>query len=91
MVELYQHDDYFQLDDEQRDFLQRLLFFEYIEELEVMDFKLGRRTCLAQLLRADMQYHIENESYETAQLYMDIARRFKKEIINFDNQRIRKQ
>jgi len=86
MVELYQHDDYFQLDAEQRDFLQRLLFFEYIEELEVMDFKLGRTSCLAQLLYDDMQYHIENESYETAQLYMDIARRFKKEIINFDNQ-----
>ena len=91
MVELHQHDDYFELDAEQRDFLQRLLFFEYIEELEVIDFKLGRKPCLAILLKADMQHHIENESYETAALYMDIARRFKKEIINFDNQRIRKQ
>ena len=90
MVELNEHPDYFELDNEQRDFLQRLLFFEYIEELEVMDFKLGRRSCLAQLLYDDMQYHVKQESYETAQLYKDIARRFKNEIINFDNQRFHK-
>ena len=91
MVELNEHPDYFELDNEQRDFLQRLLFFEYIEELEVMEFKLGRKPILAILLKEDMQYHIEQESYETAQLYKDIAKRFKKEIINFDNSRIRKQ
>ena len=85
MVELNQHEDYFQLDDEQRDFLQRLLFFEYIEELEVIAFKLGRkRPHLAYAIHADMEHHIKNESYETAQLYKDMAKRFKKEIIDFD-------
>ena len=85
MVELHQHDDYFELDEEQRDFLQRLLFLDYLEALEEMKFKLlGRRPHLAYVIQADMQYHIENESYETAQLYMDIAKRFKKEIIDFD-------
>ena len=85
MVELHQHDDYFELDAEQRDFLQRLLFLDYLESLEVMEFKLlGRRPHLAYTIHADMEHHIKNESYETAQLYKDMAKRFKKEIIDFD-------
>tara|TARA_R110000803_G_scaffold25837_2_gene61678 strand:+ start:204 stop:368 length:165 start_codon:yes stop_codon:yes gene_type:complete len=50
-----------------------------------MKFKLlGRRPHLAYAIHADMEHHIKNESYETAQLYKDMAKRFKKEIIDFD-------
>lgn len=79
------HPEYFSLDAEQKDFLQRLLFFDYIEDLEISADMGGRRRSIAFMLKSDLDYHITQENYETCALYVDTIKRFKKEIINFDS------
>lgn len=85
MLQLRVHPEYFTLDAEQKDFLQRLLFYDYIEELEVSYIKGGRKRSLAFVLKEDLKWHIKHENYETCGLYIDMIKRFKKEIINFDS------
>jgi hypothetical protein len=87
-TEDYTNCEYFSLDLEQRDFIQRLLFFDYVEEQEVARFRKGKikkeLLPLYDTLYMDMILLTREEDYQSCALYRDVIKRFKNEIVEFD-------
>ncbi len=71
-------DDYLRLDQEQKDFLQRLVFFEYVELIDKENFK-GSPLTLQNILYMDMQDYLEVENYEGAQAIKDVLKLYTEE------------
>ena len=87
--ENYTESLYFTLNAEQKDFIQRLLFYDYAEELEVAKWRKGKiKKSLLPLydtLYMDMILLTREEDYQTCALYRDVLLRFKNEIVEFDS------
>lgn len=78
--------NYLQLDDEQKDFIQRLLFLDYVEDWEQSLFKKGGRGLPSVKVRIeqDLKYLVNDEEYEQAQLYYDILKRYENDFDDFE-------
>ena len=77
--------EYFELDREQKEFMQRFLFLDYAEEWNVLRFrKDDTATTLEIKLETDMYLHKADENYETVQLYLDVIERYKNEFHQFE-------
>jgi len=85
----YTQSEYFSLDEEQKDFIQRLLFYDYAEEQEVAKWRKGKikkqLLPLYDTLFMDMILLSQEEDYQSCALYRDVLIRFKKEIKEFDS------
>ena len=85
----YTESEYFSLDEEQKDFIQRLLFYDYAEEKEVAKWRKGKIKKpilpLYDTLFADMILLSQEEDYQSCALYRDVLIRFKNEIAEFDS------
>lgn len=69
------HRDYFSLDAGTKEFLQRMLFFDYLEEAEE-DAKGNVNEFMYEVLLNDLDYYTYYEIYEMAALMSDILKRF---------------
>jgi len=85
----YTNCQYFSLDEEQKDFIQRLMFYDYLEQHEVAKWRKGKiKKVLLPLydtLISDMLLLSQEEDYQSCALYRDVVERFKNEIQEFDN------
>lgn len=76
-------DDYLILDAEQKTFLQRLIFYEYVEQAEKDKFHKKNDVTLYSTLYNDMLEYQKDENYEACQAMKDIIKRFKEEFGNY--------
>ncbi len=79
----WKYNEYFNMDQESKQFTQRMLFLEYVEEVEQLSFKSGEYHSLTRLFLEDQYMHELNEEYETCQLFKDTFVRFKSEFVDF--------
>jgi len=84
MYDHFVNEEYLRLDNDLKEFTQRFLFLEYLEEWEQTRFKTKIKITLHQMLFVDLQLHIQDENYETAQLYKDVMERYKKDLPEFE-------
>lgn len=81
MLKLYHrsvmHRDYFRVDDNTREFIQQMLFLDYMEDAHHEDLPNGMDVFVYEALNNDMQYYIAVEEYEMTALLADIIKRFK--------------
>lgn len=77
----YQH--YSNLDNRDKEFFQRVVWIELMDH--VVDNREEDRypTNLLDKIDIELEYHLELENYEAAQLLKDILERFETEIIDF--------
>ncbi len=83
---LHNDPEYLIYDQEQKDFMQRMLFMEYLEDWEVSRFHGRPHHGFENSLVMDMIDYEEAECYEICQLYRDTLERFKQDIREFDNE-----
>ena len=83
MIVPWKYNEYFNMDRESKEFTQRMLFLEYLEEAEQEAFHLGEVVSLIEMFLRDQYMHELNEEYETCQLYKDTFLRFKSEFKDF--------
>lgn len=76
-------DNYLQLDEDQKSFLQRLIFFEYVEHVEKERFHQNNIT-VYNTLYIDMLEYQEDENYEACKCMQDIIKRFEDEFDDFE-------
>ena len=81
---MYIDPDYLTYNGDDKSFMQRALFLEYLEDWEVSQFK-GDPYSLLEELDRDLKELQDLEYYEVCQLYQDILHRFKKDIEEFDS------
>lgn len=74
--------DYLNLTDDSKEFNQRILFLEYLDEWDSMVYELRTRHTLGTIILADMYILLHREEYETVQLYKDTLQRYQIEINN---------
>lgn len=74
-VEVKHFENYFELDTEQLDFIQRLVFLDYVELIEQNTFKKRLPTSIITAMTLDLIEHEEQENYETCRLLYDIINR----------------
>jgi len=67
------------MDPDTREFTQRMLFMEYVEEWEQLSFKNREYLSLTTMFLAAQNGYEEDEEYETCQLFKDTYQRFKSE------------
>ena len=84
MYDHFVNEEYLRLDNDLKEFTQRFLFLEYLEEWEQTNFKTNIKITLEQMLFVDLQLHIQDENYETAQLYKDVMERYKIDLPEFE-------
>tara|TARA_R110001632_G_scaffold191972_1_gene312779 strand:+ start:193 stop:447 length:255 start_codon:yes stop_codon:yes gene_type:complete len=84
MYDHFVNEEYLRLDIDLKEFTQRFLFLEYLEEWEQTRFKTNIKITLEQMLFVDLQLHIQDENYETAQLYKDVMERYKIDLPEFE-------
>ena len=77
--------NYLNLDVEQKDFVQRMVFLDFIEEIEQCQFKGEDCIGLYSQLEWELSHYEWREDYETCKLIQDILIRFEKDILQFDN------
>ena len=77
--------NYLNLDAEQKDFVQRMVFLDFIEEIEQCQFKGEDCMQLYSQLEWELAHYEWNEDYETCKLIQDILIRFETDILQFDN------
>ena len=79
----WKYNEYFSMDLQSKEFTQRMLFLEYMEEAEQLSFKSKEYVSLTRLFLEDQYMHELNEEYETCQLFKDTFTRFKSEFKDF--------
>lgn len=77
------NEGYLELTQEQKEFSQRFLFLEYLEEWERSNWQ-GRRIPMYHQIISDMYLHIADEQYETAQLYKDTIELYEIDMTDFE-------
>lgn len=77
--------DYPNYSKSQQEFMQRMLFLDYVDEWEVEHFHGRPYPGLLNAITEDMLEYEMAEQYETCQLYRDILERYKKDIEEFDD------
>tara|TARA_R110000782_G_scaffold196806_1_gene286068 strand:- start:242 stop:520 length:279 start_codon:yes stop_codon:yes gene_type:complete len=84
----YTQCEYFSLDQEQKDFIQKLMFYDYLDHHEVARFRKGKikkeLLPLYDTLFIDMILLSKEEDYQSCALFRDVIKRFKNEIVEFD-------
>ena len=83
MIVPWKYNEYFNMDQESKEFTQRMLFLEYLEEAEQEAFHRGEVVSLVEMFLRDQYMHELDEEYETCQLYKDTFLRFKSEFKDF--------
>ena len=76
--------EYFTFNAKEKDYIQRFLFLQYLEEWEVSRFKGVHEYTLHDTILTDKLLHLNHESYETCQLYEDVLQRFKYELKEYE-------
>lgn len=74
---------YFEYKEDAKEFSQRFLFIEYLEEWEQIKFKEKYSGTLRDFILADLYLHIHDENYATVQLYTDMIKRHEEVIEEF--------
>ena len=89
MIDIYKYSngDYFNQDEEERDFTQRMFFLDFVEGWEALNEVDGdpHYYSLELLIQSYIIHHEELEDFEICQLLKDILVRYEIQIINFDN------
>ena len=77
-------DDYLLIDNEQKRFLQQLIYMEYLERIEQERFKYKSPLTVQNTIYMDMIQYQEEENYEACKLFQDILKRFDKDFEDFE-------
>ncbi len=80
----WQYDTYLDQTPEEQEFQQKLLFFEYVEQVAEYSERDRRYQTLNAMFTSDWEYHEAKENYETCQLFKDTHDRFKKEFLDIE-------
>lgn len=72
--------DYFGLRDDVKEFSQRILFLEYLDEWDHLIYTGQTEHSLYTIILADMYILLHREEYETVQLYKDTLERYRIDI-----------
>jgi hypothetical protein len=75
----WKYNEYFDMDGDTKEFTQRMLFLEYVEEWEQLSFKNREYLSLTAMFLDAQDGYEEDEEYETCQLFKDTYQRFKSE------------
>ena len=75
-LEHFKTDEYFDMDGDTKEFTQRMLFLEYLEEWDRLRFLDETTHSLQTTIMSDMYIHLYYEHYETVQLYKDTLERY---------------
>lgn len=76
-------DNYLEIDEEQKSFLQRLIFLEYVEQVEKDRFNEKSHLTVFNTMSIDMLEYKEDENYEACKCMQDIINRFEEEFEDF--------
>lgn len=76
-------DNYLTMNGEDKVFVQKLLFWDYVEEVTQLAHAQGRYLSVLEYFMQDFHEWIDAENYEMAQLYKDTVLRFKTEFQDF--------
>lgn len=77
--------NYFKLQADEKDFVQRMVYLDFMEEIEDCQFRGLPCQTLEGIINEARDEYEWDEDYETCKLLQDILIRFKKDINRFDN------
>lgn len=81
-LENFINPDYFNLTEDSKEFNQRILFLEYLDEWDSLNHEGRTQHTLGTIILADMLILLHQEEYETVQLYKDTLQRYQIDIDN---------
>jgi len=82
MIPHWKYNEYFNMSEDSKEFTQRMLFMEYVEEWERSEFHGDPYSLTVEFVKDQVELE-QNEEYETCQLYMDTFVRFQKQFKEF--------
>jgi hypothetical protein len=68
--------DYFKFDEQDKKFIQALVYHEYLEMIEQDRFKRHSNLTIKEAILVDLYLFQKNQNYELCQLLNDILKRF---------------